>query len=161
MFQSRIFFLVLGASMLFAAPVLKAGSGDFASDVAATAIGSGIGSTFGTIFGNAISNGSSSRHYRRPVKEVIVKEVHHVPTHRYHFSKLDRAQARLQAELDELLSQKRSLERRIRTLEQELNDTENAIEVHKESLKNIEMKRRDLTPCETAKAREVAEIEVH
>lgn len=165
MIQLRTFFLALGALVLVAAPTLQARSGDVATDIFTTAVGTGIGSTIGTALGNAISSGSSSRTYhRRPVKEVVVEKVHYVPTTtRYvrHMNKLERTQARLQAELDELLSQKKSLERRLRALEQELNDTENAIEIHKESLRSIEMKKKDLDTCEQPRAgREVAEIEV-
>lgn len=163
MINSRTLFILLAGAASVAPSVLQAGRNDFGETLAATAIGSGIGSTIGTALGNAIS---SPRTCRRPIREeVIVREVRvpsNITTTRYvrHLSKLERTESKVRAELDSLLSQKKSLERRLKAIEQELSDIDDSIDIHRQSLKNIEIKKNEISPCESPRGREIAEIEV-
>ncbi len=142
---------------------------DFGETVAATALGSALGSTAGTIIGNVVTSPRPSS--RRPiVKEVIYEE--RVPVDRVHviehvrspkrgkLALLEREASRLIEQIQDLSAKKRSLERRIVAIEQELADTETAIDIRKQSLKNIEAQRRSCAPVHLTKGPEIAEIEV-
>lgn len=141
---------------------------DFGETFGATTLGSALGTTVGTVIGHAVSNPRPPRRrpfrreivYREPV--TIVHEVEHVRVPRKSKqSRLDREEANLRAEIESLSMERDSLERRIRALEQELSDTETAISLRKQSLRNVEQRKRELSsPVCITKGPEFAEIEV-
>lgn len=180
MVNPRIAFML----MLSAASLAHCGRGnDFGSTFGATTLGSALGTTVGTVVGNAISNPSPRRRriereviYTEPVERVHViergpaKRVHiieHVPTpmpspRKGKRARLNREKAQLQAEIENLSMERDSIERRIRSLEQELSDTETAIDIRKQSLRNIEQRQLQLSePVCVTKGPEFAEVTVH
>ncbi len=142
---------VLAIANIISFQMMNAGS-RFGETFGATALGSALGSTVGTALGNAMSN-------PRPtpvVREVVVNEIRVAPARRVR--QLEKEERCLRADLCDLRSRKQSLERRIASLEQELNEIEAAIDIKSQTLRNVENKRQEIFPV-TPK-REIAEFEV-
>jgi hypothetical protein len=138
---------------------------DFGETFAATTVGSALGTAVGTIVGNATSPKTEVRVYEEkvvPVDRVRVIERVRSPR-KGKLARLEREEHNLCAEIEGLMIEKQSIERRIRALEQELIDTQTAIDIRKQSLKNIEARKKQFAApavCVT-KGPEFAEIEVH
>jgi predicted RNase H-like nuclease (RuvC/YqgF family) len=141
------------AASIVAATSFQAMHASFGKRVLSTALGTGIG----TAVGNILTTPREKEVHHVVVKEVSVPS--EMPARRVR--KLERTENKLRAELEELRNHKQLLERRIATLEQELSDTEAAIDVHVQALKNIEEQKKDFYGSRVVtKGEEIAEIEV-